>query len=207
MKAAALIGALTVSLHTLFLFSLSLLAARTHHILFEEIGEMARALSYIHVVVSVNISDLLLAVDAFRSKIVVLKTNYADTASYSKRLQDYGGPNTNNPAKHILVHFRRQLSGLMDLMIKDADILRNAITSPKTSLPRVDKTTRIKRSAGLIIGSTILSGVFGTLMGWFTHRHLINLRDQISEVQNEQHRLLQIQQVTLAQLDTLEKVV
>jgi hypothetical protein len=143
---------------------------------------MARALSYIHVVVPVNISGLLRAVDAFCSKIVVLKTNYTDTASYTKRLQDYGGANTNNPAKHMLVHFRRQLSGLMDLMIKDANILRNAITSLKTSLPRVDKTTRDKRSAGLIIGSTILSGVFGTLMGWFTHRRLNNLRDQISEV-------------------------
>jgi hypothetical protein len=95
----------------------------------------------------------------------------------------------------------------MDLMIKDADILRNAITSLKTSLPGVDKTARDKRSAGLIIGSTVLSGVFSTLMGWFTHRHLNNLCDQISEVRNEQHRLLQIQQVTLAQLDTLEKVV
>jgi len=106
----------------------------------------------------------------------------------------------------VLVHFRRQLSGLMDLMIKDADILRNAITSLKTSLPRVDKTARDKRSVGLIIRLTVLSGVFGTLMGWFTHRRLNNLRDQISEVRNEQHRLLQIQQVSLAQIDTLKKV-
>jgi hypothetical protein len=135
MKAAALIGALTVSLHMLFLFLLSFPAARTHHVIFEEIGEMAGALSYIHVVVPVNISGLLRAVDAFRSKIVVLKTNYADTASYSKRLQDYGRANTNNLAIHILVHFRRQLSGLMDLMIKDANILRNPITSLRTSLP------------------------------------------------------------------------
>ncbi len=32
------------------------------------------------------------------------------------------------------------------------------------------------------------------------------MRDQIGEVQNEQHRLLQIQQITLARLDALEKV-
>ncbi len=67
---------------------------------------MAGALSYTHVVVPVNISGLLRAVADFRSKIVVLKTNYADTASYAKRLQDYGGANTNNPAMNILVHFR-----------------------------------------------------------------------------------------------------
>ncbi len=43
-------------------------------------------------------------------------------------------------------------------------------------------------------------------MGWFTHRHLTNLQEQINEVKNEQHRLLQIQQVSMAQLDALEKV-
>jgi hypothetical protein len=94
----------------------------------------------------------------------------------------------------------------MDLMIKDADISHNTITSLRTSLPRVEGANRKKRSAGLIIGSTILSGVFGTLMGWFSHRRLNNLCDQISKVRKEVHRLLQIQQVTLARLDALEKV-
>jgi hypothetical protein len=89
MKAAALIGALTISLHTLFLFSLTFPTARTHHVVFEEIGEMAGALSYIHVVVPVNISGLLKSIGDFRSKIVVLKTNYPDTAVYTKRLQEY----------------------------------------------------------------------------------------------------------------------
>jgi hypothetical protein len=43
-------------------------------------------------------------------------------------------------------------------------------------------------------------------MGWFTHQHINNLHDQIGEVRNQQHRLLQIQQVTLARLDNLETV-
>jgi hypothetical protein len=85
----------------------------------------------------------------------------------------------------------------MDLLIKDADVLRNTVTSLKALLPQVDAENCEKWNAGLIIGSTILSGVFGTLMGWFTHRHLNNLHDQISEVKNEQHRLLQIQQITM----------
>jgi hypothetical protein len=65
---------------------------------------------------------------------------------------------------------------------------------------------REKGNAGLLIGSTILGRVFDTLMGWFTHRRLNNLHDQIREVRNQQHRLLQIQQVTLARLDDLETV-
>jgi hypothetical protein len=39
MKAAALIGALTVSLHTIFLFSLTFPTACTHHVIFEEIDK------------------------------------------------------------------------------------------------------------------------------------------------------------------------
>ena len=41
MKAAALIGALTVSLFTIFMFSLTLPGANSHHVVFEEIGQMA----------------------------------------------------------------------------------------------------------------------------------------------------------------------
>ncbi len=169
MKAAALIGVLTVSFHTIFLFSLTFPTARTHHVVFEEIGEMAGALSYIRAVVPVNISGLLQSVADFRSKIVVLKTTNSDNAIYSNRLKQYGGINTNGPAKHLLLHFRRQITGLMDLLIKDADTLPTTILSLKSSLPQVDTDNREKRSAGLILGTTVLSGIFRTLMGWFTH--------------------------------------
>jgi hypothetical protein len=43
-------------------------------------------------------------------------------------------------------------------------------------------------------------------MGWFTHPGLNNLCDQISKVWNQQHWLLQIQQVTLTRLGKLETV-
>ncbi len=209
MKAAALIGALTISLCTIFLFSLTLPGANSHHVVFEEIGQMAGALSYIHVVVPVNISGLLNSVADFRSKIIALKTMYADTAILSRRLEEYGGMNVNGPGKHLLLHFRCQLTGLMDLLIKDADVICTTVLSLKSSLPQVHNKNdnREKRSsAGLIVGSTILSGVFGTLMGWFTHIRLTNLQEQINEVKNEQHRLLQIQRVSMARLDALEKV-
>jgi hypothetical protein len=193
MKAAALIGGLSVSLYTLFLFSCFFTPAQTHHVIFEEIGEMVGVLLYIHVVIPINISGLLHAIDDFLGKVITLKMKYTSNAKYANRLDKYGGANNNDPAKHVLFHFRRQLSRLMDLMITDADNLQCSITSLRTSLPRVEEPPsgptqahdlREKCSAGLIIGSTILSGVFGTLMGWFTHRRLNNLCDQIGEVRN-----------------------
>ena len=57
MKAAALIGTLSISLYTALLFLYSFTPAQTHHVVFEEIGEMAGALSYIHVVIPINISS------------------------------------------------------------------------------------------------------------------------------------------------------
>ena len=134
---------------------------------------------------------------------------YTDNSILANRLEEYGGMNVNGPGKHLLLHFRRQLTGLMDLLIKDSDIIRTTVISLKNSLPQVYKKNdnRDKRSpTGLIVGSTILSGVFGTLMGWFTHKRLTNLQEQVNEVKNEQHRLLQIQRVTLARLDALEQV-
>ena len=68
MKAAALIGTLSISLYTTLLFLYSFTPAQTHHVIFEEIGEMAGALSYIHVVIPINISGLLHAIDDFRAK-------------------------------------------------------------------------------------------------------------------------------------------
>jgi hypothetical protein len=59
---------------------------------------------------------------------------------------------------------------------------------------------------GIVIGTSVLSWIFGTLMGWFTHRRLNNLCNLISEVRKQQHWLLQIQQVTLARLDNLETI-
>ena len=89
MKAAALIGALTVSLFTIFMLSLNMLpGANSHHVVFEEIGQMAGALSYIHVVVPINISGLLNSVADFKSKIIALKTMYADNSILANRLEE-----------------------------------------------------------------------------------------------------------------------
>ncbi len=48
----------------------------THHIVFEEIGEMAGALSYIHAVIPVNISGLDRAANTFCSQVSDLRRNY-----------------------------------------------------------------------------------------------------------------------------------
>jgi hypothetical protein len=71
-----LIGALSVSFYTLFMFSCSFPPSQTHHVIFEEIGKMAGALSYVHVVIPVNISRLSMAVQHFCEKVMSLQKGY-----------------------------------------------------------------------------------------------------------------------------------
>ncbi len=47
-----------------------------HHVVFEEIGEMAEALSYVHAVVPVNISGLSHAVENFKTDVRSLEALY-----------------------------------------------------------------------------------------------------------------------------------
>jgi hypothetical protein len=136
MKAAALIGTLTVSFYTLLLFSFSFSPSRTHHVIFEEIGEMAGALSYIHIIIPINISGLLQAVMQFREKVTALKASYINRKEYAVRLDKYDSVNMNGPQKHALFHFHCQITYVMDLMLQDADTIQGSIDSLRASLPR-----------------------------------------------------------------------
>jgi hypothetical protein len=83
MKAAALIGALTVSFFTFFLFSCSFSPALTHHVVFMEIGEMAGSLSYIYLVIPINISRLTQAINDFCEKVTRLQSGYDEKKKYA----------------------------------------------------------------------------------------------------------------------------
>ncbi len=55
--------------------------AFTHHVVFEEIGEMAGALSYVHAIVPVNISGLAYAINNFKEDVHTLLALYHKTIS------------------------------------------------------------------------------------------------------------------------------
>jgi hypothetical protein len=66
---------MTFFLRISLLLALGQLALQ-HHVIFEEIGEMARALSYVHAVVPVNISGLSHAVNNFKEDVRTLEALY-----------------------------------------------------------------------------------------------------------------------------------
>ncbi len=93
--------------------------------------------------------------------------------------------------------FNQRILDLFTLASADADSMLSNINSLRESLPAVTADThlphedheyRIRRRSPF----TIIGGVIGTLMGWFTQRRLNNLRDQLEEVEDQQHRLLHV---------------
>ena len=177
---------MTFYLRAVLLLALGQLACQ-HHVVFEEIGEMAGALSYIHAVVPVNISGLSQAVDNFKTDVRSLEALYRKTRQHTGLGSDD--------------FFHQRILDLFTLASADADAMTANIRSLRetlpaanadsTHLPHEDDEYRIKRRSPF----SIIGGVIGTLMGWFTQRRLNNLRVRLDEVEDQQHRLLYVQAV------------
>jgi len=186
---------MTSYIRIVLLLALSQLACQ-HHVVFEEIGEMAGALSYIHAVVPVNISGLSQAVDNFKNDVRSLEALYKKTRQPTALGAD--------------MFFNQRILDLFALAAADADAMTANIRSLRetlpaastdnTHLPHEDHEYRIRRRSPF----TIIGGVIGTLMGWFTQRRLNNLRVRLDEVEDQQHRLLYVQAVQIQRIEEIE---
>ena len=169
-----------------------------HHVVFEEIGEMAGALSYVHAVVPVNISGLTRSIYNFKEDVHNLE------ALYNQKRQP-----TRLGADEF---FHRRIIDLFTNAAAEADAMAATIHSLRETLPPVPADSshlhhedeyRIRRGSPF----TIIGGVIGTLMGWFTQRRLNNLRDRMDEVEDQQHRLLHVQAVQIQRIEEVETAI
>jgi len=90
-------------------------------------------------------------------------------------------------------------------MLNNINSLRESLpaVTADTHLPHEDHEYRIRRWSPF----TIIGGVIGTLMGWFTQRRLNNLRDRLEEIEDQQHRLLHVQAVQLQRIEEIETAI
>jgi hypothetical protein len=172
--------------------------ATPHHVVFEEIGEMAGALSYVHAVVPVNISGLARAVNNFKEDVRALEVLY-----HNKRQPT--GLSYDDWFNQRILDLFTLASADADSMLSNINSLRESLTAvtADTHLPHEDHEYRIRRRSPF----TIIGGVIGTLMGWFTQRRLNNLRDRLEEVEDQQHRLLHVQAVQLQRIEEIETAI
>jgi len=162
---------LRVALTCVILFSLS--PSLSHHVVFEEIGEMAGALSYIHAIVPINISGLAQAVQNFRYDVNTLQELYTKKRSYT-------GTTYDDWFHQRILELFQTASSNTDAMLNDINGLRSTLSpvAAESHLPHEEHEYRIRQLSPF----AIVSGVIGTLMGWFTQRQLNNLRDRLDEV-------------------------
>ena len=111
---------MTFYLQIVLLLALGQLACQ-HHVVFEEIGEMAGALSYIHAVVPVNISGLSQAVDNFKTDVRSLEALY-------KKTRQHTGLGADD-------FFHQRILDLFTLASADADAMTANIRSLRETLP------------------------------------------------------------------------
>jgi hypothetical protein len=96
----------------------------SHHVVFEEIGKMAGALSYIHAMIPVNISGLVKTAHRVQRDIDTVE------AAYQKLHKMEANQNSRGKIEAWLMVVRLDLDGLV-----------STINDLKNTLPRVDSTT------------------------------------------------------------------
>jgi hypothetical protein len=133
-----------------------------HHIVFEEIGETAGALSYIHAIIPVNISGLDQAASIFRSQVSDLRRHYNTAqAKIDKTVSKASDSAQKQRLIQDLNHQPQLQENLLATSESEADDLLALLESLKGSLPRVndaptlamsDLTSfRIKRGIGAML--------------------------------------------------------
>jgi hypothetical protein len=186
---------MTSYIKIILLLALCQLACQ-HHVVFKEIGEMAGALSYVHAVVPVNISGLSHAVENFKTDVRSLEALYKN----KRRPTNLGADDWFN--QRILDLFTLAAADA-DAMVANIRSLREtlpAASADSTHFPHEDSEYRNRRRSPF----TIIGGVIGTLMGWFTQRRLNHLRARLDEVEDQQHRLLYVQAVQIQRIEEIE---
>ncbi len=111
-----------------------------HHIVFEEIGEMAGALSYIHAIIPVNISGLDRAANIFRSQVTDLRRNFqlAQT-KIDKTMHDTPDSAHKQQLARDIKYQRYIQEEYLKTTESEADNLLTLLDNLKGTLPRVNE--------------------------------------------------------------------
>ncbi len=119
----------------------------THHIVFEEIGEMAGALSYIHTVIPVNISGLDHAANTFRSQVAHLGRNYQLAQTKIDKMMHDAQDSTHKRQLARDIKYQRQIQEwYLQTTESEADNLLALLDNLKGTLPRVNEAPTLAMS-------------------------------------------------------------
>ena len=208
---------LNILLHTFT----SHLTVRSHHVIFENIGQMAGALSYQHVKLTLNFSSI---ENQFIHYEAALQKLYTDTMARPE------GPTEYAPARTTALIFNDNKAmnlKVIELYRKEAIELQAAVNNFRDSLPEVSSGPRSKRSildtgrkiykaaktvSGIVQGVSSLFraaslpfGILGTFIGLFQAHQIDNLRKELHETIEAHNRLVEVVQEQITFVQKIEK--
>ena len=164
------------------------------HVVFEEIGEMAGALSYVHITMHLDLDDIQRQINIYQSHLFRLKSSPISTFKDSwKGDQDYY-------VKDVLAVFKatdEKMKNVIAIHETAALFAMKRLQKLRAILPYQPRETRA------VLG--IIKGVVGTFMGLYNRVQLLKLQRELGNVQEQQALHLNIIRNNTAEIQRLDK--
>jgi hypothetical protein len=185
--------------------------AQGHHVIFENIGQMAGALSYMHCKLTLNISSIFLQHQAYSNALMNLQRHILDNEPgmhptrwyYQERMAEYIQNVYKNQKQVIQMHINGtaditdQLNTLRAILPEVASAPSNVLYNRrprdadrnKYNGPKAD--VRFPRFLNFL---SLPMGVFGTFMGLYNKAQIDRLQDQLQGTIAKHNRLVEVVQ-------------
>lgn len=157
----------------LIILMMSVDISHTHHIIFEQVGEMASAVTYIHVKFEVSFTDFLDHYNAYVFKLTDMKQKFKIDDKFFKLQKENGIISSHT--KKIITQQLNNIQALCDDKISKAKAIlhsfegiKNAMPLPESNEGRIHKITKrdnSKQQAKEVGAKSVLSGLSSSLAG------------------------------------------
>ena len=183
------------------LFLCVMALAASHHVVFEDVGEIATSITYIHVAIPLNLTGIRKLAHHFGNAITLttdprmhFHKNIGDD-HYKRTYWDDNYIRLLERERTGLKRMFKFLGARKDRVLKKVEHLTKIMplsgTAPSNTVS--DFHFRIRRFASLPL--FIAKGIFGTFMGLYNRRQQARLKEEMRSTLAEQRRLIQLLRV------------
>jgi hypothetical protein len=155
-------------------------SAQANHVVFEQIGELAGALSYLHVKLTLNLTSIEANFEQYQTKLKTLREDVEKVDNLGKFyfVKDVNTARSNHQSnvRDMLTLFKEQHIAILDNYIENSKRFNASYRAIISSLPATTKSIapdhkfeirRKKRDGGMVLG------ILGTFMGIYNTYQLV----------------------------------
>lgn len=157
------------------------------HVVFESIGEMAGALSYVHVTMELDLGEIETQLVSYSEGLNIIHgtiTNHTYEENWKKDYDSYVAS-----LKQLLDHTQERFGNMIDIHGSNVKDLFNKLENLKAILPQQqhDEIHRLeKRFVGLI------SAIAGTFMGLYSRAQMDAIKEDLYNVKQTQQHFIKV---------------